>query len=202
MTARTRRKVLERDNQRERDNQHERRFAFFTRGGGPTNVVKGVNTASLKRICRRAGILRVQKDVYAEMRKQLVVQLNDILKPLVIQVDYARRKTVMLEDVAEATKKQGVSIYGLTRTKRKKRAPKKRKRESWSPPSAAASPKKLSTNPYPTPHQSSIPHQSSARRTHMNAFQRTQEEKYEAPEDFLRDTTRRVKKQSRSGTFF
>ena len=73
-----------------------------------------IRKPALKRLCRRAGIKRLDGKTYTEIR----TNLRDFLKPLVRQSIYVmrhngRRITVTSEDVVLVLKNNNTPIYGV-----------------------------------------------------------------------------------------
>ena len=77
------------------------------------NSTKLIRKPALKRICRRAGIKRLDGNTYAEIR----TSLREFLKPLVRQSIHVMihngRITVTSEDVALVLKNNNTPIYGI-----------------------------------------------------------------------------------------
>lgn len=73
-----------------------------------------IRKPALKRLCRRAGIKRLDGNTYAEIR----TNLRDFLKPLVRQSIHVMRHsghriTVTSEDVVLVLKNNNAPIYGV-----------------------------------------------------------------------------------------
>ena len=72
-----------------------------------------IRKPALKRLCRRAGIKRLDGKTYHEIR----TTLNDFLKPIIRQsllvMRYSGRKTVTSEDVVMVLKNNQAPIYGV-----------------------------------------------------------------------------------------
>ncbi len=77
------------------------------------NSTKLIRKPALKRLCRRAGIKRLDGYTYAEIR----TSLRDFLKPLIRQSIHVMRHngriTVTSEDVAFVLKNTNTPVYGI-----------------------------------------------------------------------------------------
>lgn len=72
--------------------------------------IAGITKPALLRILRRAGIKRVSGLVYEEMRGLLKEWLVEMVKDMVIFMEYARRKTVQLKDLEAALSNHGIML--------------------------------------------------------------------------------------------
>lgn len=78
-----------------------------------TTTTPKIRKPALKRLCRRAGIKRLDGQTYGEIR----TTLNDFLKPIIRQsilvMRYSGRKTVTSDDVVMVMKNNQSPIYGV-----------------------------------------------------------------------------------------
>ena len=73
--------------------------------------IQGITTPAIRRLCRRGGVKRIAGRVYEEVRGVLKVFLENVLRDTVTYTDHARRKTVTIQDVLYALKRQGRTLY-------------------------------------------------------------------------------------------
>lgn len=71
--------------------------------------IQGITKPGIKRICRRAGVLRIGGQVYEEFRGHMKVFMEDLLKNIITITEHHRRKTVTESDLESAL--QIVGIY-------------------------------------------------------------------------------------------
>lgn len=71
--------------------------------------IQGITKPGIKRICRRAGVLRISGQVYEEFRGRMKVFMEDLLKNILTITEHHRRKTVTESDLESAL--QIVGIY-------------------------------------------------------------------------------------------
>ena len=77
----------------------------------PPKATRHIKNPWIKRLARRGGTLRLEKEAYDETRKQLHEFISEILKNSIELMEHCRRKTVTKEDVVEALKRKGMKIY-------------------------------------------------------------------------------------------
>lgn len=80
------------------------------------NTVKssGIKKPAIRRLARRAGIhYQIESAVYPEVRKQLKMFMDKVLKDAVTFTEHARRKTVTKDDIKRALDRNGRQIYGF-----------------------------------------------------------------------------------------
>ncbi|KAK5200258.1 hypothetical protein LTR92_000801 [Exophiala xenobiotica] len=89
------------------------------------DAIQGVTRPAIRRLARRGGVLRIQKEIYDETRKVLRDRLAEILRRVVALLggtdrDRARpsvpdpgRKTVTTQDVVYVLNRMGQPIYGF-----------------------------------------------------------------------------------------
>ncbi|KAF2165973.1 hypothetical protein M409DRAFT_55332 [Zasmidium cellare ATCC 36951] len=75
--------------------------------------IQGITAPDIRRLARRGGVKRIQKNVYEETRLAMKLRLEALLRDVITIVVYAGRKTVTTLDVVYALKKQGNTIYGF-----------------------------------------------------------------------------------------
>jgi len=74
------------------------------------NNIQGISSPGIKRLLHRAGVKRVSKRVYAEVRGILQVKLEKVLKHSVALVEHDRKKTLMMKHVEAAADLSKVSL--------------------------------------------------------------------------------------------
>lgn len=84
-----------------------KRFRFVLRGN-----LQGVTNNAIRRLARRGGVSRIAGSVYEKTRSVQEASLQNVISDAVKYTDHARRKTVTVEDVAYALKRQGHTLYG------------------------------------------------------------------------------------------
>lgn len=72
--------------------------------------IAGITKPAIRRVLRRAGVLRISGLVYEETRGVLKVWLEKIVKDMVIFMEYDRRKTVQTEDLEAALDSNGIAL--------------------------------------------------------------------------------------------
>jgi histone H3 len=72
--------------------------------------IRGITSPAIRRILRRAGVKRIGKTIYEEIRGILKVRCEDTVKDMVAFTEHARRKTVQLEDLEAALDIKGISL--------------------------------------------------------------------------------------------
>ena len=75
-----------------------------------TNI-EGLTPAALKRLARRAGVKRVSRDAMIEVRNELQVWMESIIKDALVYTEYGNRKTVSETDIAQALKRMDATVY-------------------------------------------------------------------------------------------
>ena len=73
--------------------------------------MKNITKRDIRRLGRRAGIKRLNRDVAEEARGALVEFLTKIIKDSTTYTEHASRKTVIRNDVVYALKKNGHTLY-------------------------------------------------------------------------------------------
>jgi histone H4 len=75
--------------------------------------IEGISRASIRKLARRAGVMRMSTLVYNETRAVLKVFVQHLVQDAVVYTEHARRKTVTKMDVLYALKRQGRKPYGF-----------------------------------------------------------------------------------------
>lgn len=76
--------------------------------------IQGITKPAIKRVARRAGVKRVDKDCYEEVRGIIMDKLEEIIKVAATLMENAKRKTLMSKDVRAAAEVLGVSLIGFS----------------------------------------------------------------------------------------
>lgn len=79
----------------------------------PKDSIRGMSKQAIRRLARRGGVKRVHGLVYEASRDALKQFLTRIIKNAVAYTEHAKRKTVTSNDVVEALKRNGKTIYGF-----------------------------------------------------------------------------------------
>ena len=72
--------------------------------------IRGITDPAIKRILYRSGIRRIGKTMYEEIRGILKFWVEKIMKDVVTFTEYARRKTVSIQDLEDALESNGISL--------------------------------------------------------------------------------------------
>ena len=75
--------------------------------------MKGITKPAIRRLCRRAGVKRINALIYEEVRQLCKEFLNTVLRDTVTYTEHARRKTVTAMDVVYALKRHNKTLYGF-----------------------------------------------------------------------------------------
>lgn len=78
-----------------------------------TDNIARISKASLRRLARRGGVLRLSNTVYPVIRGTLYKFLQQIIQTAVIYTSHARRKTVTVYDIIYALKHEGRTLFGF-----------------------------------------------------------------------------------------
>ena len=65
----------------------------------------------IKRLCRKAQILRIQGEIYAEFLKYIHPFIDTLISKVIIYTQYSKRKTISTDDVEQAFQIIGRPIY-------------------------------------------------------------------------------------------
>ena len=76
--------------------------------------IKGITKPAIRRLCRRGGVKRISQTIYEEIRGVLKLFLENVVRDAVTYTAHARRKTVTVNDVVYALKRQGRPIVGFS----------------------------------------------------------------------------------------
>ena len=74
--------------------------------------IQGVTKPAIRRMARRGGVKRISGLVYDEVRKEIKLFLEKIIRDAITYTEHARRKTVTVTDILYALKRNGRAIYG------------------------------------------------------------------------------------------
>ncbi|PWY84922.1 hypothetical protein BO70DRAFT_352042 [Aspergillus heteromorphus CBS 117.55] len=91
----------------------KKRFRKYIRSN-----IEGITRPSIRRLARRGGVVRIKRDIYAEIRVVIKDRLTDILRHVVNIMDSAttpnhERKVVTTRDVVFALNRMGKTLYGF-----------------------------------------------------------------------------------------
>ncbi|KAL3802229.1 hypothetical protein HJC23_001773 [Cyclotella cryptica] len=75
--------------------------------------LNGITKPAIRRLARRGGVKRISGLIYEEARGTLKTFLENIMRDVVTYTEYSRRKTVTVQDVLYALKRQGKTLYGF-----------------------------------------------------------------------------------------
>jgi histone H4 len=75
--------------------------------------IQGITKSAIRRLARRAGVLRISGLVYHETRAVLRTFSAALVRDAVIYTEHGKRKTVTGMDVIYALKRQGRVLYGF-----------------------------------------------------------------------------------------
>jgi histone H4 len=75
--------------------------------------IQGITKSAIRRLARRAGVLRISGLVYHETRAVLRTFLAALVRDAVIYTEHGKRKTVTGMDVIYALKRQGRVLNGF-----------------------------------------------------------------------------------------
>lgn len=74
--------------------------------------INGITKPAIRRLCRRAGVKRINSLVYAGARGILKSYLETVIRDAVTYCEHGKRKTVTAMDVVLGIKRTGSSFYG------------------------------------------------------------------------------------------
>ncbi|KAI1179433.1 putative histone H4 [Nemania sp. FL0916] len=75
--------------------------------------ILGITKPAIRRLARRGGVKRISGAIYDEVRTALRVRLMETIRDCVTYVEYRQAKTVTVNDVLHALRRQGRQIYGF-----------------------------------------------------------------------------------------
>lgn len=73
--------------------------------------IQGLKKPEILRLARKAGIVMLSGLMYEEIRGVIKIKMDVIIKDAIILSEYAKRKTILPEDVLAALKKNGLNMY-------------------------------------------------------------------------------------------
>jgi histone H4 len=74
----------------------------------------GISRSAIRRLARRAGVVRMSALVYDETRAVLKVFVHALVQDAFVYMQHAHRKTISTTDVLFALKRQGRTQYGFS----------------------------------------------------------------------------------------
>ena len=75
--------------------------------------IQGISKSSIRKLARRGGVKRISGLFYEEARGVLKAFLENTIRDAVTYADHARRRTVTVNDVLYALKRNGRPLYGF-----------------------------------------------------------------------------------------
>ena len=78
------------------------------------NPIEDVTKPGIRRLARRAGVIRVGGLMYNEMRGMIKVHVENVVRLAVIFMQYRERRTLSHGDVKEALKRLEMPVWGVT----------------------------------------------------------------------------------------
>jgi histone H3/H4 len=80
------------------------------------NVDKELSKHSISKIASRAGIMRINNDIYAEFRNIMMARMKEIIRAVLIFTEYNKRKTVTEEDILSASEQlNNILVLGINK---------------------------------------------------------------------------------------
>ena len=77
------------------------------------NNIEGITKPAIRRLARRGGVKRISGLVYEETRGVLRAFMVNVIADAVTYTEHTKRKTVSVQDVVYALKRQGKTLYGF-----------------------------------------------------------------------------------------
>ncbi|KAF5338602.1 hypothetical protein D9611_012780 [Ephemerocybe angulata] len=74
--------------------------------------IQGLTKPPARRLARRAGVKRISGFIYEEIRGDIKIYLENVIRDTLAYTDHAKRRTVAGLDVVRALKRSGRPIYG------------------------------------------------------------------------------------------
>jgi len=74
----------------------------------------GISSASIKRLARRGGVVRISSLVYREAKHTMYYFLKNTIRESIIYMEYSKRKTISVYDIKNAIRKNGRCLYGFS----------------------------------------------------------------------------------------
>ncbi len=78
---------------------------------GRKNKEPKISMSSIRKLARRAGVRRISKDMYNNVRELLKKFLEDNLFEMIQVAEYAKRKTITTSNVLLVLKRRGQTLY-------------------------------------------------------------------------------------------
>ena len=75
--------------------------------------IQGITKPAIRRLARRGGVKRISGLIYEETRGVLKVFMENVIRDAVTYTEHAKRKTVSVQDVVYALKRNGQTLYGF-----------------------------------------------------------------------------------------
>ncbi|KAI8633420.1 histone-fold-containing protein [Xylariaceae sp. FL1651] len=75
--------------------------------------ILGITKPAIRRLARRGGVKRISGSIYDETRSVLRKRLEEIIRDCVVYTEYRQAKTITINDVLHALRRQGRPIYGF-----------------------------------------------------------------------------------------
>jgi len=75
------------------------------------DMITRITKPAIRRLCRRAGISRINGLIYEEYRGVIKAFLENLCHSTLCYTAHGNRQTVMLQDVIHAFRKQGIELY-------------------------------------------------------------------------------------------
>jgi len=82
---------------------------------GSKTYSKNLNNPSIRRLARRAGVIRICVKTYEKVRTCVDEYLTDIVNKAITYAEHSKRKTVTVGDVLMTLKSTGKSLYGYSK---------------------------------------------------------------------------------------
>lgn len=70
-----------------------------------------ISNSAIRKLARKAGIKRIDKEVYKTVYNIALEYLNKLIDPIIVYTENSRRKTVQIEDVENGCKSIGRTLY-------------------------------------------------------------------------------------------
>jgi histone H4 len=75
--------------------------------------LEGITKPAIRRLARRGGVKRLSGAIYDECRGVLKTFLDTVIRDAAFYTEHARRRTISVQDVIFALKRQGRVLYGF-----------------------------------------------------------------------------------------
>jgi histone H3 len=87
--------------------------------------IQGITAPAIKRLARRAGVKRIARQCYEEVRSVIKVHLENILRDVITVSEYKRHKTVSLNDTLTGLDIMGIHVLASPKYKSRRHKGKK-----------------------------------------------------------------------------